>query len=168
MRYFKTTSFNYCAPWQVTHLRQLVTLSWVEMALCRKVDEQMSKSARGELHSGLRHQLRSRPSASNPPHILVSPSTLPLSFSFPLPLSFIPSLMFPRLSQLARHFSRPLPNYAHNSAASIANRGLGVMASFTADERNSRTIHTAACLIIGDEVLGGKVCVARRFQGGMG
>ncbi|KAK6957520.1 hypothetical protein Daesc_000307 [Daldinia eschscholtzii] len=26
----------------------------------------------------------------------------------------------------------------------------------TADERNSRTIHTAACLIIGDEVLGGK------------
>ncbi|KAK8079539.1 hypothetical protein PG997_007357 [Apiospora hydei] len=26
----------------------------------------------------------------------------------------------------------------------------------TADERNTRTIHTAACLIIGDEVLGGK------------
>lgn len=25
------------------------------------------------------------------------------------------------------------------------------------DERQSRTIHTAACLIIGDEVLGGKV-----------
>lgn len=32
------------------------------------------------------------------------------------------------------------------------------MTSSTADERNSRTIHTAACLIIGDEVLGGKVC----------
>jgi hypothetical protein len=31
------------------------------------------------------------------------------------------------------------------------------MTSSTADERNSRTIHTAACLIIGDEVLGGKV-----------
>ena len=30
--------------------------------------------------------------------------------------------------------------------------------SSTADERNTRTIHTAACLIIGDEVLGGKVC----------
>lgn len=29
--------------------------------------------------------------------------------------------------------------------------------SATADERNTRTIHTAACLIIGDEVLGGKV-----------
>jgi hypothetical protein len=32
------------------------------------------------------------------------------------------------------------------------------MTSSAADERNSRTIHTAACLIIGDEVLGGKVC----------
>lgn len=30
--------------------------------------------------------------------------------------------------------------------------------SASAEERNSRTIHTAACLIIGDEVLGGKVC----------
>lgn len=29
-------------------------------------------------------------------------------------------------------------------------------ASASADERNTRTIHTAACLIIGDEVLGGK------------
>lgn len=31
------------------------------------------------------------------------------------------------------------------------------MTLFSADERNSRPIHTAACLIIGDEVLGGKV-----------
>lgn len=31
------------------------------------------------------------------------------------------------------------------------------MAPVSADERNSRTISTAACLIIGDEVLGGKV-----------
>lgn len=30
------------------------------------------------------------------------------------------------------------------------------MSSSTADDRNTRTIHTAACLIIGDEVLGGK------------
>ena len=68
--------------------------------------------------------------------------------------------MFSRISQLARHLSRPLPNYAHKSAAypAIANgtaRALN-MASTTADERNSRMIHTAACLIIGDEVLGGK------------
>ncbi|EPE34922.1 Molybdenum cofactor biosynthesis protein [Glarea lozoyensis ATCC 20868] len=66
--------------------------------------------------------------------------------------------MFSRLSQVARHFSRPLPNYAHTSAAavpSIANRIMS-SSSATADERNTRTIHTAACLIIGDEVLGGK------------
>lgn len=31
------------------------------------------------------------------------------------------------------------------------------MAPISADERNARAIQTAACLIIGDEVLGGKV-----------
>merc|ERR1712093_135831 len=69
--------------------------------------------------------------------------------------------MFSRLSQLARHFSRPLPNYAHNSAAALSSKTSRIMtsssaAAATADERNSRMIHTAACLIIGDEVLGGK------------
>ncbi|KAA8571286.1 hypothetical protein EYC84_000610 [Monilinia fructicola] len=73
--------------------------------------------------------------------------------------------MFSRLSQLARHLSRPLPNYAHNSAAAAAAAAATTTSTFTnkvmtssssADERNSRTIHTAACLIIGDEVLGGK------------
>jgi len=70
--------------------------------------------------------------------------------------------MFSRLSQLTRHLSRPLPNYAHTSASALsANRVMTSLtgASATADERNSRTIHTAACLIIGDEVLGGKVCL---------
>jgi hypothetical protein len=66
--------------------------------------------------------------------------------------------MFSRFSQLARHLSRPLPNYAHTSAAAASSTVRAVMTSSTADERNSRTIHTAACLIIGDEVLGGKVC----------
>jgi hypothetical protein len=66
-------------------------------------------------------------------------------------------LMLSRFSQLARHLARPLPNYAHTSAAAISSAARGVMTSSTADERNSRTIHTAACLIIGDEVLGGKV-----------
>ncbi|KAI9641752.1 hypothetical protein NHQ30_009608 [Ciborinia camelliae] len=63
--------------------------------------------------------------------------------------------MISRFSQLARHLSRPLPNSLHKSAAASAfsNR---IMTSSSADERNSRTIHTAACLIIGDEVLGGK------------
>jgi hypothetical protein len=53
--------------------------------------------------------------------------------------------MFSRVSHIARHFSRSLPNYAHTSAAAGAMSG-------------TRMIRTAACLIIGDEVLGGKVC----------
>jgi hypothetical protein len=65
--------------------------------------------------------------------------------------------MFSRLTQLARHLSRPLPNYTHNPAAAFAAGSGRVMTSATADERNTKTIHTAACLIIGDEVLGGKV-----------
>lgn len=74
--------------------------------------------------------------------------------------SFQRPFMFSRLSQLTRHLSRPLPNYAHSSAASSAkNFKGGIMTSIiSADERATRTIHTAACLIIGDEVLGGKVC----------
>ncbi|KAK8011412.1 hypothetical protein PG990_010377 [Apiospora arundinis] len=67
--------------------------------------------------------------------------------------------MFSRLSQVARHLSRPQPNLGHTSAAA-ASRSSGlasrIMATTTAEERNTRTIHTAACLIIGDEVLGGK------------
>lgn len=56
--------------------------------------------------------------------------------------------MFSRLAQITKHLSAP-------AAASTRRFTLGRMAS--ADERNARTIHTAACLIIGDEVLGGKV-----------
>ena len=32
------------------------------------------------------------------------------------------------------------------------------MTSVTAEEKSKRMIHTAGCIIIGDEVLGGKVC----------
>lgn len=35
-------------------------------------------------------------------------------------------------------------------------------ASVSADDRNKRMINTAACLIIGDEVLGGKVCSSEK------
>ena len=63
--------------------------------------------------------------------------------------------MFSRLSQVARHLSRPLPNYAHASAASSAFSATTRVAM--AQERSKRMINTAACLIIGDEVLGGKV-----------
>lgn len=66
--------------------------------------------------------------------------------------------MYSRLNQLARHFSRPLPNYLHNSAA---RSGLLATTSSTMADSNGksgkRMINTAACLIIGDEVLGGKV-----------
>ncbi|KAK0637163.1 MoaB/Mog domain-containing protein [Bombardia bombarda] len=69
--------------------------------------------------------------------------------------------MFSSIRHVARHLTRPLPNQAHTSAAVFASNtpthGL-TMASSTVSpaERNSRTIYTAACLIIGDEVLGGK------------
>lgn len=65
--------------------------------------------------------------------------------------------MFSRINQIARHLSRPIPNYLHNSAASS---GLSVTTSRAmAQERSKRMINTAACLIIGDEVLGGKVSI---------
>lgn len=65
--------------------------------------------------------------------------------------------MFARLSQLSRHLSRPLPNYAHSFAPFLrARMGSSIMTS-SAEEKTKRMIHTAACLIIGDEVLGGKV-----------
>lgn len=59
--------------------------------------------------------------------------------------------MFSRLNQVARHLTRPLPNYLHKSAFA------GPAAATMAQERSKRMINTAACLIIGDEVLGGKV-----------
>lgn len=65
--------------------------------------------------------------------------------------------MFARLNQLARHLSRPLPNYAHRSAAASRLSFGPVIMSSSAEERSRRMIHTAGCIIIGDEVLGGKV-----------
>ncbi|KAI1347356.1 molybdopterin binding domain-containing protein [Xylaria sp. FL0043] len=69
--------------------------------------------------------------------------------------------MTPRLSQLARHFTRSRPNIGYiptttTSRFSVNYTASRIMASALADGSNSRTIHTAACLIIGDEVLGGK------------
>lgn len=65
--------------------------------------------------------------------------------------------MFSRLSQIARHLSKPQPNFGHISAAASRSSGLASRIMASAEERNTRTIHTAACLVIGDEVLGGKV-----------
>lgn len=70
------------------------------------------------------------------------------------------NLMFARLSQLSRQLARPLPNYAHSSAArfapTMASNSLAARAAVHPSERAKRTIHTAGCIIIGDEVLGGK------------
>lgn len=67
--------------------------------------------------------------------------------------------MFSRLGQLARHLSRPLPNYLHNSALTARPTSLTSSTSSIrmSPDQSKRMINTAACLIIGDEVLGGKV-----------
>lgn len=72
--------------------------------------------------------------------------------------------MFGRLNQLARHLSRPLPNYAHHAAAAAPKTGFvspiqTSSAMAAANAQGKSMIHTAACLIIGDEVLGGKVSI---------
>jgi hypothetical protein len=74
--------------------------------------------------------------------------------------------MFSRLSQIARHLSRPNPNYAHRAAASLqATPYTSSIMAATSSAQKKGLIHTAACLIIGDEVLGGKV---RRTSARMG
>jgi hypothetical protein len=64
--------------------------------------------------------------------------------------------MYSRVSQVARHLIRPLPHLTHRSAAAFTPRN--------AMSDNKRLIQTAACLIIGDEVLGGKVRNILRSQ----
>ncbi|KAI1386662.1 molybdopterin binding domain-containing protein [Hypoxylon trugodes] len=67
--------------------------------------------------------------------------------------------MISRLSQISRHLSRSAPNFNRLSATATSGFRTGGLSSrimASADENNKKTIHTAACLIIGDEVLGGK------------
>jgi molybdenum cofactor synthesis domain-containing protein len=59
--------------------------------------------------------------------------------------------MFARVSQLGRHLSHSLPHYTHSAAAAAAT---SAMTSSTLQQKSM--IHTAGCIIIGDEVLGGK------------
>jgi hypothetical protein len=64
--------------------------------------------------------------------------------------------MFSRISQVSRHLSRPLPQLARASSAKFRpSLSSSVMAGASATQQKG-LIHTAACLIIGDEVLGGK------------
>lgn len=68
--------------------------------------------------------------------------------------------MFSRFSRIARPLSRPAALSTTQATVSLtgAQWGAGIMASTTAQYNFARTIQTAACLIIGDEVLGGKAC----------
>jgi hypothetical protein len=69
------------------------------------------------------------------------------------------SFMFSRVSQIARHLSRPAAQFAYSSTTAAVTAGTRPQINMSTAERNfARTIHTAACLIIGDEVLGGKAC----------
>ncbi|KAE8145076.1 MoaB/Mog domain-containing protein [Aspergillus avenaceus] len=68
--------------------------------------------------------------------------------------------MFSRLSQLTRHLSRPALNHFPPSPkpllpSTLPQPCVSNMTS-SAAHNYTKTIHTAACLIIGDEVLGGK------------
>lgn len=67
--------------------------------------------------------------------------------------------MISRISQVARHLAAAPTSIASalilTSNARPHLRSIAAMSS--AAERQRRTIQTAACLIIGDEVLGGKV-----------
>jgi hypothetical protein len=74
--------------------------------------------------------------------------------------------MFSRLSQLARHFSHPLPNFAHRPAAAFPFTSFAKMTSSSTAQSipQKSPIHTAGCIIIGDEVLGGKVALLDLIQ----
>jgi hypothetical protein len=100
--------------------------------------------------------IRKRASDAYQNHVYVLPADPSFEFTrYSLALeSFFLTLMFSRLNQVIRHLSRPLPSFAHSSAASITS---SIMAGTSPQQKG--LIHTAACLIIGDEVLGGKVCL---------
>lgn len=68
--------------------------------------------------------------------------------------------MFSRVSQIARHLSRPAAQFAYSGTTPVVTAGARPQINMSTAEQNfARTIHTAACLIIGDEVLGGKACI---------
>ncbi|KAJ3494002.1 hypothetical protein NLG97_g4358 [Lecanicillium saksenae] len=66
--------------------------------------------------------------------------------------------MISRITQVARHLAAAPTSIASSPILSSRSRPLlgGIAAMASAAERQRRTIQTAACLIIGDEVLGGK------------
>ena len=74
----------------------------------------------------------------------------------------LPTSMFGRLSQLTRHLSRPALSFSPAATSPLSSSSLSPLRTpstmtLPAIANATKTIHTAACLIIGDEVLGGKV-----------
>lgn len=69
--------------------------------------------------------------------------------------------MISRISKVARQLTvPPFSVFSTLVPSSHPRSHLGCLAAMaSAAERPRRTIQTAACLIIGDEVLGGKVCI---------
>lgn len=68
--------------------------------------------------------------------------------------------MFSRVAQIARHLSKPATQFATTGSRFT----VGNMATTSAEQNLARTISTAACLIIGDEVLGGKTKDVSRLE----
>ncbi|KAL9595508.1 MAG: hypothetical protein Q9219_006406 [cf. Caloplaca sp. 3 TL-2023] len=66
--------------------------------------------------------------------------------------------MFARISQITRHLSQSFPIDAPSPILTLLRppTANSVMSSSTVEDRGKRMIHTAGCIIIGDEVLGGK------------
>jgi len=96
----------------------------------------------------------------SPPPLAVAPlqlfqSSTPSHRANPLYRPFI--FMLSRLNLLSRHLSRTFGSSRPTSPtlSSLVRPGLAAMTS--AHPNFTKPIHTAACLIIGDEVLGGKV-----------
>jgi hypothetical protein len=71
--------------------------------------------------------------------------------------------MFSRLSQVGKHVAGSSQSIGQVSIR-VAGGVIPRYTMATADDRNSRTIHTAACLVIGDEVLNGKVLCPSLLQ----
>lgn len=98
---------------------------------------------------------------------LLSPSSLFLLLLYTLSLSSshilsLTTSMFGRLSQLTRHLSRPALSFSPAATSPLSSSSLSPLRTpstmtLPAIANATKTIHTAACLIIGDEVLGGKV-----------
>lgn len=100
------------------------------------------------------------------PSSLARPTPFPFLFTLSPTLSHPSALyslfMLSRLNLITRHFPRSfgLSRPTASTPFLVPRPGPSAMTSAT----NAKPIHTAACLIIGDEVLGGKVRASLAFR----